>query len=636
MYNKHFGLRESPFSVSPDPRFFYTNTLYQEAFATLHYGIEAKKGFIVITGEAGTGKTTLLRKLMRNLEATTHSVFVFNTHLNFSELLQLTLRELGLSCQENERLTMIEELNRYLFEQLRQRHVVAVLIDEAQNLSDEILEGLRLLSNLETDKEKLLQIVLMGQPEFETKLDQPALRQLKQRVALHCRLAPLEDNEVGPYIDFRLRVAGYEGEALFDADAVQRIALYSGGIPRLINTICDNALLSAYAGSQKEITAGTIKEAAHDLRLEESPALPRQSETKKTKETVSNSKKDRALPGDRKPARLNALVGEPLAAFPKRTATNPIRHQSKRNQTNPIRPQSRSFAWVGMAAWVGLAILGGAGAAIYSQQSKAYLSDLPANFNNFFGTHQETLDPSRRTQSREIPAVASRVEAPDSASSTEEKKTEVDSVLEVSKPVPLQEPTADQNLALKADGRTPDQSTTAPASQARTRTPKDSDFNRGVIEAQIHTAIRNRAVSGVEVRLINNTAYLDGRVDTQNQKAAAERAARGVPEVKYVRNRITVNSPLAEVVHSPLPDGEQDRQRILLAIYRAIHNRALTGVEVSLVNGIAYLDGRVDTERQRTAAERAARSVPEVRYVRNRILVNSPFATGEREEVRLN
>ncbi|HEV8343608.1 MAG TPA: AAA family ATPase [Candidatus Binatia bacterium] len=267
MYDKYFGFRESPFSVTPDPRFFYTNTLYQEAFATLHYGIEAKKGFIVITGEAGTGKTTLLRKLMRNLEATTHSVFIFNTQLNFTELLQLILRGLDLEPQEDNGLAMTEGLNRYLIEQFKQQRVVSVLIDEAQNLSDETLEGLRLLTNLETDKEKLLQIVLMGQPELEAKLDQPALRQLKQRVVLHCRLAPLKDNEVGPYIDFRLRIAGYEGEPLFDAVAVQRIALYSGGIPRLINTICDNALLIAYASGQKRVAADMIKETADDLQL---------------------------------------------------------------------------------------------------------------------------------------------------------------------------------------------------------------------------------------------------------------------------------------------------------------------------------------------------------------------------------
>ncbi|TMA07378.1 MAG: DUF2075 domain-containing protein, partial [Deltaproteobacteria bacterium] len=249
MYNSYFGFLESPFSVTPDPRFFYTNRVYQEAYANLRYGIEARKGFIVITGEVGTGKTTLLRKLMRNSEGTIHSVFIFNTHVNFNELLRAILGDLGLATAGKDRLMMVEELNDYLIEQLKRGHIVSVLIDEAQNLSDEALEGLRLLSNLETDREKLLQIVLMGQPELKPKLDQPSLRQLKQRVALQCRLAPLKDEEVGPYIDFRLQAVGYEGEELFHPDAVQEIAVYSKGIPRLINIICDNTLLNAYAGS---------------------------------------------------------------------------------------------------------------------------------------------------------------------------------------------------------------------------------------------------------------------------------------------------------------------------------------------------------------------------------------------------
>jgi general secretion pathway protein A len=267
MYNKYFGLPEAPFSVTPDPRFFYTNPVYQEAFATLQYGIEAKKGFIVITGEVGTGKTTLLRKLMRNLQDTIHSVFIFNTLLNFSELLQVILHDLGLRSDELSKVAMLQELNEYLIKQLRQGHTVSVLIDEAQNLSDEALEGLRLLSNLETDKEKLLQIILMGQPELNARLDQPTLRQLKQRVAYQCRLAPLTPDEVGQYIDFRLRAVGYQGKDLFQADAVQQIAFYSKGIPRLINIICDNALLTAYAGSRKSVSADIIKEVGRDLRL---------------------------------------------------------------------------------------------------------------------------------------------------------------------------------------------------------------------------------------------------------------------------------------------------------------------------------------------------------------------------------
>jgi general secretion pathway protein A len=268
MYNSYFGFLESPFSVTPDPRFFYTNPIYQEAYATLRYGIEAKKGFIVITGEVGTGKTTLLRKLLRNLEDTVHSVFIFNTDLSFPELLQVTLHDLGLAPKDASKATMLQELNDYLIKQLKQGHTVAMLIDEAQNLSDDALENLRLLSNLETDREKLLQIVLMGQPELEVKLDQPKLRQLKQRVALQCRLAPLKDEEVGPYIDFRLRAVGYEDKDLFHPDAIQQIAFYSKGIPRLMNIICDNTLLNVYARSQKVVSADMIKEVAHDLRIE--------------------------------------------------------------------------------------------------------------------------------------------------------------------------------------------------------------------------------------------------------------------------------------------------------------------------------------------------------------------------------
>jgi len=267
MYDSYFGFPESPFRVTPDPRFFYNNPVYQEAYAILRYGIEARKGFTVITGEAGTGKTTMLRKLMRNLGGSVHSVFIFNTYLDFPELLQLIVHDLSLASTDSNTVALIQQLNDYLLNQLKRDHIVAVLIDEAQNLSAEALEGLRLLSNLETDQEKLIQIVLMGQPELAAKLDQPNLRQLKERVALRCRLLPLKAEEVGPYIDFRLRAAGYEGTNIFHRDAVQQIAFYSRGIPRLINIICDNALLMAFAGSQKSVSENMIKEVAGDLKL---------------------------------------------------------------------------------------------------------------------------------------------------------------------------------------------------------------------------------------------------------------------------------------------------------------------------------------------------------------------------------
>src|SRR5918999_6384229 len=220
MYNRYFGFVKSPFSVTPDPRFFYSNSVYLEAYANLRYGIEAKKGFIAITGEVGTGKTTLLRKLMRSLDSSIHTVFIFNTAVSFNELLRLILLDLGLPAQGKDRLAMIDELNTYLIEQVKQGDIVCLLIDEVQNLRNESLEGLRLLSNLETDREKLLQIVLMGQPELQIKLARPNLRQLRQRIAIRCEITPLKGKEVGSYINFRLRVAGYQSEDLFEREAV--------------------------------------------------------------------------------------------------------------------------------------------------------------------------------------------------------------------------------------------------------------------------------------------------------------------------------------------------------------------------------------------------------------------------------
>jgi general secretion pathway protein A len=311
MYNRYFGFLESPFSVTPDPRFFYSNPVYLEAYANLRYGIEAKKGFIAITGEVGTGKTTLLRKLMRNLPSSIHSVFIFNTDVSFNGLLRLILSDLGLPAEGKDRLAMIDQLNGYLLEQVTKGDIVCLLIDEVQNLSDESLEGLRLLSNLETDKEKLLQIVLMGQPELQIKLARPNLRQLRQRIAIQCEVTPLNDEEVGPYINFRLRVAGYQSEDLFERQSVDKITLHSKGIPRLINVICDNALLIAFAASQKTVSTHMIDEVARDLRLEsETPA-----DTKSTpSESVSIAEREilvREAPND---ASAHKVTGMGVAA----------------------------------------------------------------------------------------------------------------------------------------------------------------------------------------------------------------------------------------------------------------------------------------------------------------------------------
>ncbi|HXG51601.1 MAG TPA: AAA family ATPase [candidate division Zixibacteria bacterium] len=266
MYLKHFGLREQPFNLTPDPRFFYDSPLHREAWASLYYGIKEKKGFVVVTGEVGTGKTTLIRKLLRSLEATHRSVFIFNTLLSFDELLESVVRDLDLEPAPG-RIAMLEQVNDFLVAEVGKGHTVSVLIDEAQNLDEDALEAVRLLSNLETDREKLLQIILSGQPELEAKLNSRELRQLKQRVSLWCRLDRLSQADTAAYIAHRLAVAGYQGPELFSKAALQLIWERTGGIPRLINAICDNALVTAFATSLKTVTPDVIHEAARDLRL---------------------------------------------------------------------------------------------------------------------------------------------------------------------------------------------------------------------------------------------------------------------------------------------------------------------------------------------------------------------------------
>jgi general secretion pathway protein A len=268
MYTDYFGFREKPFSITPDPRFFYTNSCYQEAYTSLLYGIYERRGFMVLTGEIGTGKTTLLRRLMENMESHIRFAYLCNTMLTFEELLDLICQEFRLPVNESGRLHKIHMLNQFLTDQLTNENTVVLLIDEAQNLRDSVLGHIGFLSNLETTTEKLLQIVLVGQPELEIKLNCSELRQIKQRIAIRCRLERLDTDEVGPFIDYRLSAVGYKRQQLFTPDAVREIAYYSKGFPRLINILSDNALLIAYATSQKTITTEIVREAAEDLRLE--------------------------------------------------------------------------------------------------------------------------------------------------------------------------------------------------------------------------------------------------------------------------------------------------------------------------------------------------------------------------------
>ena len=267
MYRAFFGFREKPFNLTPDPKFLYLNASYREALAALHYGVVDRKGFVSLIGEAGTGKTTLLRRLLAELPRETRSVLVINPAIGFEEMLRFILSDLGRAPASGAtKLDMLEALNSELLDTLARGGNVVVLIDEAQDLTIPVLEELRLLSNLETAKEKILQLVLAGQPEFDGLLARSEIRQLSQRISVRARLRPLARPEVKTYVDARLAAAGGDVRGLFTPAALFRLWWFSSGVPRLVNAACDNALVNAYAAGRRTIGWREIGEAMRDLR----------------------------------------------------------------------------------------------------------------------------------------------------------------------------------------------------------------------------------------------------------------------------------------------------------------------------------------------------------------------------------
>jgi general secretion pathway protein A len=265
MYAHFYQLSESPFNLTPDPKFHYVNESTREALAAVLHGIKSRKGFLTLIGEAGTGKTTLLKRVLDEIEGETQVVFVFNPGVSFDELLQFICMELEVATDGGRRLQLLDKLNAYLLDQLTKGRNVVVMIDEAQTLEDGVLEELRLLSNLETSKEKILQILLCGQPELEEKLRRPHLRQLRQRVAVRATLRPMRPDEIGPYIETRLRSAGAARMDFFTPAALAKVWSASHGIPRIVNVICDNAMMIAFADGKRRITNRVIAEAVREF-----------------------------------------------------------------------------------------------------------------------------------------------------------------------------------------------------------------------------------------------------------------------------------------------------------------------------------------------------------------------------------
>jgi general secretion pathway protein A len=273
IYSSYFGLREAPFNITPDPSFLYDSESHREGLAQLTYGINARRGFIVLTGEVGTGKTTLIQTLLHQLGEGTHTALIFSAITNPLDLLRYVCEEFRLVEPLREARDIhdhISLLNDFLLEKYRDGENAALIIDEAQNLSAEVLESVRLLSNFETTKDKLLQILLVGQPELNERLNTPQLRQLKQRVTLRHHLRPLSLSECQEYILNRLKYAG-GNSGVFTVKAMEAVHQYSGGIPRLINVICDNAMINAYALDKREVAPVFIQEVADDLNLSVTP-----------------------------------------------------------------------------------------------------------------------------------------------------------------------------------------------------------------------------------------------------------------------------------------------------------------------------------------------------------------------------
>jgi type II secretory pathway predicted ATPase ExeA len=278
MFLDFYKLREQPFGVTPDPRYLYLSPGHREALASLFYGIETGRGFLSLVAEPGMGKTTLLFQLLQRWKGYIHSAFLFQTQCNSRELIHYLLEDLGLKSDGEDIVRMHSELNDFLYRETKAGRRVVVFIDEAQNLSDAVLETVRLLSDFEAPDKKLLQIILAGQPELSERLSRPGLAQLRQRIAIPARLEALPAGEVVRYIHHRLQVAGYEGPELFSAEALELIAKRSRGIPRLINNLCFNALSLACAMQKRQVDVETVQEAAEELSMGFSVPKPKVSQ----------------------------------------------------------------------------------------------------------------------------------------------------------------------------------------------------------------------------------------------------------------------------------------------------------------------------------------------------------------------
>ena len=270
MYEKFFNFSEKPFNTTPDSKFFFPSEKHTEALNSLIYAINERRGFVVITGEIGAGKTTVIRTFLNKVDLKTKLAVITNTHLTCKELIAEIMEELEIQYQPGTKQKLLSQLNQYLIKQIEQDINVVLIIDEAQNLTPKVLEEVRMLSNLETEKEKLIQIILVGQPELNRKLESPKLEQFKQRIAVYYHIPSLNKKETHEYIFHRIKLVSKNGSDIFTQKALDLIYSYSRGIPRLINLVCDSALLSGYVCENNKICHKIINEVNEERKLNNS------------------------------------------------------------------------------------------------------------------------------------------------------------------------------------------------------------------------------------------------------------------------------------------------------------------------------------------------------------------------------
>lgn len=283
MYYDFYGFTEAPFNLTPNSKFFFQSAKHTEALSTLLYAINERKGFVVVSGNVGSGKTTVCRTLLNQLDASTQTALITNSHISGKDLLYTILEELEVDFENGSKARLLSQLNDYLIDQLRMNNNVVLIIDEAQNLKPAVLEEVRMLSNLETENEKLIQILFLGQPELKKKLAMPSLEQLRQRIAVYYHLTPLNQADTTAYIEHRLKVASRSDRKFFTPEALARVYEFSKGVPRVVNQICDSALLTGYINEAESIDVKLVDEV-----IMESPMMVIGEEKKSDNDTPTS------------------------------------------------------------------------------------------------------------------------------------------------------------------------------------------------------------------------------------------------------------------------------------------------------------------------------------------------------------